>query len=103
MAHTHYEFTNMVMCDIAEEIYAGSIKLSIQMIICYFKNDGDQINLSDDISYTASDTTDDTIIHLWGQGDDDQIIVNWSAKPRHVYGLNVVTISGGSLAYVYLA
>ena len=103
MAHTHYEFTNMVKCDTAEVIYTGDTRITIQMIICYFKKDGDQINLSDDISYTTSDTTDDTIIHLWGQGDDHQIIVNWSAKPRHFYGLNVVTISGGSLAYVYLA
>ncbi len=103
MAHTHYEFTNMVMCDTAEEVYAGSIKLSIQMIICYFKNDGDQIALTDDISATSSDTTDDLIIHLWGEGADSNKIINWSAKPRHFHGLNALTISGGSLAYVYFA
>jgi len=103
MAHTHYEFTNMVMCDTAEEVYAGSEKISIQMIICYFSHDGDQINLSDDISATTSDTTDDTIIHLYGEGAGSQIIINWSAKPRHFHGLNVVTIDSGSLAYVYLA
>ena len=39
MAHTHYEFTNMVMCDTAEVVYTGDNKITIQMIICYFKND----------------------------------------------------------------
>jgi len=41
MAHTHYEFTNMVKVDSVETVYTGQNRLTIQMIIVQFDDQED--------------------------------------------------------------
>lgn len=106
MAFTKHQYTNVYECDAAENIIDYPEKVTIQMIICYFNSDGDQIKLTDDISASAGEdtTADDTIIHLYGDGGGSTQIINWSAKPRHFTGLVVATISSSNCrAWIYVA
>ena len=103
MAHTHYEFTNMVLVDTVETVYTGENKLTIQMIIVQFDDQEDTYTLTDDISATTSDTTDDILISVRAPFDWWTTIIDWSAKPRHVHGLACTVCSGSTVGYVYFA
>jgi len=101
---TTYEHTSMNMTVAAETIVAYPTRVTIQMIICHFNDAQDNIILTDAASDSDFDDADDVIVDLTAAVNYDTIIINWSAKPRHFYGLKCSTITANDCAaYIYIA
>ncbi len=104
MSFTYYEHTNMYLCDATETIIEYPARISIQMIIGYFPTAADTITFTDAVADSDFDSADDVICTLVAAVNYDTIIVNWSAKPRHFYGLKVSAITDAQVqGFVYLA
>ena len=101
---TTYEHTSMYMTVTAETIVAYPTRVTIQMIICHFNDAQDNIILTDAAADSDFDDADDVIVDLTAAVNFDTIIINWSAKPRHFYGLKCSTITANDCAaYIYVA
>lgn len=104
MAFTNYEHTKMYATNEVETIVAYPNRVTIQMIQVYFPTAGDSITFTDGVSGGLGETEDDTIIILTSGEDTQTIFVNWSARPRHYFGLKVSAITDAQvLGYVFLA
>jgi hypothetical protein len=104
MGFTYYEHTNMYMTVETETIIAYPTRVSIQMIICHFNDASDNIILTDAAADSDFDSADDMIVDLTAAINFDTIIVDWSAKPRHFFGLKTATITANDCAaYIYVA
>jgi len=104
MAFTNFEHTKMYATNEVEEIVAFPNRITIQMIQVYFPSAADTITFTDGVSGGSGETVDDTIIILTAGEDTQTIFVNWSARPRHYFGLKVSAITDAAvLAYVFVA
>jgi len=100
---TYYEYTNMYLSTTPETIITYPARVSIQMIMLYFAVAADQITITDGISGMAGEATDDVVCDLYGSVDKGVIIIDWSAKPRHFFGLKTTVVDTNCKAYIYVA
>ena len=100
---TNYEYTSMYLSATPETIITYPARVSIQMIMLYFVTAGNQITITDGISGMAGEAADDMVCDLYGAVDKDTIIIDWSAKPRHFFGLKTTVVDASCIAYIYVA